>query len=215
MDLFIMNNARRTFIKKSFIGGALGLFVKDLHAKEVTPAEIEGPFYPITPQKDTDFDLTRINGQPGVAKGKVIYIQGKIINRDAQPIEDATVDIWQANAAGKYRHVHDANPAPVDENFQGWAIVQSGREGGFNFKTIIPGAYPVNASWLRPPHIHFKVSKKGYLELLTQMYFPGQKLNETDLLLQRKNTRERALMVAKKIKDDPETYEYDIVLAKV
>jgi protocatechuate 3,4-dioxygenase beta subunit len=205
---------RRNFIRSGIISGVLGLFARSAYAIHPTPDEIKGPFYPVFAQKDKDFDLTRIEGQQGVAKGRVIIIQGQILDTDGNPIEDVTVDLWQANADGRYRHPHDSNKAPLDPNFQGWAIVPSGKDGKFSFKTIYPGSYPASATWKRPPHIHFKVSKKGYIELITQMYFPGHKLNDLDLLLLRKNKDARKLMIATKLQDKPEIYKYNIVLRK-
>ena len=167
---------RRDFIKRSLFGGALSLVTGRVLAARPTPAEIEGPFYPVLAQKDKDFDLTRIQDQAGVARGRLIIIQGRILDMDGKPVEDVTVDLWQANAAGRYRHPHDSSKAPLDANFQGWAIVPSSKDGRFRFKTVYPGAYPASDDWMRPPHIHFKVSKRGYVELVTQMYFPGEKI---------------------------------------
>jgi protocatechuate 3,4-dioxygenase beta subunit len=197
----------------------LGVFTKSvlskgLRAERPTPPETEGPFYPVYPQKDKDFDLTQVTGQSGVAKGKVIFIRGQVLDTEGRPIEDATVDLWQANAAGRYRHPRDRNTAPLDPNFQGWAIVKSGREGRFQFKTIFPGSYPASAEWMRPPHIHFKVSKRGFAKLTTQMYFPGQTLNDSDQLLMRKSAEEAARMIAGRTAEPAETYEYQIVLEK-
>ena len=211
--------SRRTFIKAGMVGGLTAALSELTRAADSTvyrptPTEIEGPFYPITPQKDKDFDLTRIEGGSGIAQERKIFFEGQVLDTDGQPVENATVDLWQANAAGRYRHPYDSNPAPVDPNFQGWAIVQSGRQGRFYFKTVLPGAYPASGNWMRPPHIHFRVSKRGYLELVTQMYFEGQELNRSDLLLMRKSEMERQSMVARRIKDEPETYRYTIVLQK-
>ena len=181
---------------------------------KATPRQTEGPFYPIQAQKDKDFDLTKVEGKEGVAKGEQIHIVGTVVDTEGNPVEDATVDLWQANAAGRYAHPHDKNPAPLDENFQGWAIVPSGKEGGFKFKTIKPGAYPASKKWMRPPHIHFKVSKRGYVELTTQMYFPGEKLNETDGILQRHPKEEQELVIAKQDEDQADTLHFRIVLQK-
>lgn len=213
------DESRRSFIKAGMVGGLAAAVSELAQAADSTgylptPTEIEGPFYPITPQKDKDFDLTRIEGGSGIAQGRKIFIEGQVVDTDGQPVENATVDLWQANAAGRYRHPHDSNPAPLDLNFQGWAIVQSGRQGQFRFKTVFPGAYPASRNWMRPPHIHFKVSKRGYLELVTQLYFEGQKLNRSDLLLMRKNELEKQSMVARRIKEQPESYSYTIVLQK-
>lgn len=179
-----------------------------------TPTEIKGPFYPIIAQQDKDFDLTRIEGKEDAAEGQLIIIEGGVYDTSGAPVVGATVDLWQANTFGKYRHPHDPNPAPLDDNFQGWAIFPSGKNGGFRFKTIFPGTYPASANWTRPPHIHFKVTKMGYVELITQMYFPDQKLNQSDLLLQRKSREEQKLMVADKVSDEPETYRFKIVIQK-
>ena len=180
-----------------------------------TPEEIEGPFYPMVAQKDKDFDLTQIEGREGKAKGREIIISGKVYDTEGELVEDATVDLWQANAAGRYRHPHDSNEAPIDENFQGWAIVPSGKDGGFRFKTVYPGSYPAAEGWMRPPHIHFKVTKKGFVELITQMYFPDSELNAADLLLKRKNGEEKKLMISEKISDEPESYSYRIVIERL
>src|SRR5690606_34544996 len=102
------------------------------------------------------------------------------------PVADATVDLWQANSMGRYRHPDESSQNPLDPNFQGWAIVPSGRNGGFRFKTVFPGAYSAGLGWSRPPHIHFKISKAGFRPLTTQMYFPGHPLNEKNYLLRRK-----------------------------
>ena len=205
---------RRTFIKSGVVGGAIGLFTSSVYAGRPTPRETAGPFYPVIAQKDKDFDLTRIEGKSGTAKGKIIIIRGQVLDTDSKPVEDATVDLWQANAAGRYSHPHDTNTAPLDPDFQGWAIVASGKDGTFRFKTIYPGAYPATDSWTRPPHIHFKISKNGYIEITTQMYFPGEELNDSDLLLKDKSNEDRKLMIASSVKDQPETYEYNIVLQK-
>lgn len=206
--------SRRSFLLGMLAGLPLAIFSRVLRAGQPTPPETEGPFYPLYPQKDKDFDLTQAAGRSGVAKGRVIIIQGQVLDADGRFIEDATVDLWQANAAGRYRHPRDSNTAPLDPNFQGWAIVKSGREGRFQFKTIFPGSYPAAADWLRPPHIHFKVSKRGFAKLTTQMYFPGQELNDSDLLLMQKSDAEAARMIARRAEDTVEMYVYQIVLEK-
>ncbi len=211
--------SRRKFFQLGIASGMFG-FITNFKAdeKEVklpkTPKETKGPFYPITPQKDKDFDLTQIEGNKEVAKGKTIVIEGVVVDTDGKIVEDASVEIWQANAAGRYAHPHDTNKAPLDENFQGWAIVPSGKEGTFKFKTILPGAYPAGKDWMRPPHIHFKITKLGYIELITQMYFPDHELNAKDRLIMRKTPEEQKLMIAQKPKADEELYKFQIVLEK-
>ncbi len=209
--------SRRSMLKLGVLGGiagsaataAGGSYLPELNP---TPSEIKGPFYPIVAQKDKDFDLTKINGKDEAAKGTVIMIQGTVLDTDGNPVPDATVDLWQANAEGRYNHPHDRNDAPLDPNFQGWAVVPSGEKGGFRFKTIFPGVYPAAKDWMRPPHIHYKVSQRGYIELITQMYFPGHELKDKDLLLQHKGKKEQKLMIATEFDTEPTTYKYNIVL---
>lgn len=178
-----------------------------------TPAETEGPFYPVVAQKDMDFDLTRVEGGDGAAKGRIITVAGRVLDTDGKPIEDATVDLWQANAAGRYRHPQESSDNPLDPNFQGWAIVPSGKDGGFRFKTVYPGSYGGRA-WRRTPHIHFKITKAGYRPLTTQMYFPGEALNAKDFLYGDKSETERKLLTAAASAAEPDTYTWDIVLQK-
>ena len=217
---------RRNFLKAGTAGSLCGAGLatvesqakgesRELPLYSHTPTETEGPFYPVIAQKDKDFDLTKVKGSKEQALGEYIDIYGAVIDTEGNPVEDATVDLWQANAAGRYLHPHDSNPAPIDENFQGWAIVLSGRDGGFQLRTVIPGIYPVGSDWSRPPHIHFKVSKRGYVELTTQMYFPEHPLNQVDKLLQRKSKEEQKLMIAEKSPDKPNTFYYRLVIEKV
>ncbi len=209
--------------RRQFLLGAAGALIasscnsssKSVSQLLPTPAEVEGPFYPITAQKDKDFDLTQISGQSGTAKGKIVTIQGRVVDTSGQAIEGASIELWQANAVGRYRHPHDPNKAALDPNFQGWAIVLSGKQGGFKFKTIVPGAYQASADWIRPPHIHFKISKQTYHAIITQMYFPGEALNTSDLLLSKKNLAEQKHMIAKQDKKDKTKYLYSIILSKV
>lgn len=207
---------RKGFLIKGFLGmiGLTGTHAAQKHPHP-TPKEIEGPFYPVQAQKDKDFDLTKFGDQQEAAKGTHIFIKGEVIDQDGNPVEDATVDLWQANTHGRYRHPHDTSNGKLDPYFQGWAIVQSGEKGGFNFKTVYPGAYAVGKNWTRPPHIHFKVSKRGYEELVTQMYFPEHPLNGKDHLINKKSDEEKKLMVAKLSDEKTRTYFYQIILKKV
>ena len=207
---------RRSFIRKGIAGGAIsGASVASAGELTKTPSQTEGPFYPTVAQKDKDFDLSKVEGRDGTAKGEIIEIKGSVYDTEGNPVEGASVDIWQANAAGRYSHPHDSNSAPLDPDFQGWAIVPSGKEGEFKFRSIKPGAYPATKNWNRPPHIHFKVTKKGYHELTTQMYFPGEALNEKDGILRKEKPEERKLLIARKLSDNPLTLGFRLVLEKV
>ena len=205
---------RRTFIKSAILGSITSIFSSNTLAKMSTPQEVEGPFYPITPQKDKDADLTKVKGKNGSAKGEIIEIFGQVLDQNLNPIEDVTIDLWQANSFGKYHHPHDTSHAPIDEHFQSWAILQSGKQGKFRFKTVMPGAYSLNRNDKRTPHIHFKIGKLGYISLLTQLYFPDHPLNNKDGLFKSKTTQEQTLMTAKKTNKHNE-YQYNIILEKV
>jgi len=208
-------NKRRNFLKQATIGSVAVMVASKVGAKSLTPREVEGPFYPITPQKDKDADLTIVEGKNGVAKGTIIDIVGQVFDQNGNTVEGATIDWWQANSFGKYHHPHDNSEAPIDEHFQAWAILQSGKDGHFKLRTVMPGAYPFGAVQQRTPHIHLKVSKLGFESLLTQMYFPNQPLNEKDGLFKRKSKQEQALMTAKSVDGKDNFYRYDIVIEKV
>jgi protocatechuate 3,4-dioxygenase beta subunit len=154
-----------------------------------TNEQILGPFYPVLPPADQDADLTIIAGKDARALGQVVYVSGRVINVRGEPVVDAELEIWQANAAGRYTHPSDQNPAPIDPNFEGYAKIRTGPDGGYRFKTVKPGAYPATPSSTRPPHIHFDV--KGRVNrLVTQMYFEGEALNDKDAILQGASRKE-------------------------
>ncbi len=150
----------------------------------LTPTQTKGPFYPVFTQVDTDADLVMMTGKAQQAAGKVVVIEGIVSDQLCNPVEGALVEIWQACESGRYNHPSDPNTAPLDPNFQYWGKAVTSVDGKYRFRTIIPGAYPASDDWMRPPHIHFKVSRKGYRELITQMYFDGEPLNGSDLILQ-------------------------------
>jgi protocatechuate 3,4-dioxygenase beta subunit len=170
-------------------GAAAGLIAQRLGAEspaapcaDATPAQTSGPYYPTHDRDDEDPDLTRVRGRSERAAGEVILVRGRVLDEACRPVAGALVEIWQANKWGRYDHEKDAgNPRPLDPNFQSWAEMLTDAEGAFRFTTIKPGSYPVNEQgWVRPPHIHFRVSRRGYHELVTQMYFQGEPLNEAD-----------------------------------
>lgn len=151
---------------------------------EPTSDEILGPFYPTNTPADQCGDLTYIAGKTGRALGSIVYLSGRVLNRRGEPVPNAELDIWQANAAGRYAHPADENPAPIDPNFEGHARIRTGPDGSWRIKTVKPGGYPVTPDWSRPPHIHFD-ARGQVSRLVTQMYFEGESLNEKDILLQR------------------------------
>ena len=120
------------------------------------------------------------------ALGQLIHIRARVVDEDGAPVPGAVVEVWHCNAAGKYIHPNDTNDAPVDPNFYGAARLVAGDTGLIELRTIKPAAYPVpdTAGWWRPPHVHFSVWGRVWLSrLVTQMFFPGEPLNEADAIL--------------------------------
>jgi protocatechuate 3,4-dioxygenase, beta subunit len=181
-----------------------------------TPDQILGPFYPMMKPLDRDADLTIINGRKERAKGQVIHLMGHVLNIQGNPVEGARVEIWQANAEGRYTHPDDSNPAPLDPNFHGYGVQVTDKNGGYRFKTIRPGAYPTAVEgWTRPPHIHFDVTGRTN-QFVTQMYFAGESLNDKDRLLQSAANKEMLvaslMQPTKDFEPDSLVVNWDIVL---
>jgi protocatechuate 3,4-dioxygenase, beta subunit len=147
-----------------------------------TPDQILGPYFPVRRRAFTSNDLTTVEGGTGEAQGELIKVTGRVLNLDGEPVRGARLTIWQANSLGRYRHANDSNPAPLDPNFVGCTRIRSSEDGSYIIKTIKPGAYPASPEWTRPPHIHFEVQGR-FERLVTQMYFPGDPLNDRDRLL--------------------------------
>jgi protocatechuate 3,4-dioxygenase, beta subunit len=165
-----------------------------------TPDQILGPFYPIRPLVQ-NADLTRVPGRPGRAEGQVLNVMGRVVNLKGEPVRNAKVEVWQANAHGRYTHPSDPNPAPLDSNFEGSAILTTDLDGRYRFKTIKPAAYPAGPNTIRPAHVHFQVSGQQD-RLVTQMYFEGDPYNNTDRFLQSVGRPE--LLITKLLPPTPE-----------
>src|SRR3981081_3674171 len=147
-----------------------------------TPDQILGPFYPVVKPLHQGADLTTVPGKPGRAAGQLIHVMGRVINSHGQPVQGARVEIWQANTHGRYTHPSDTNPAPLDPNFEGYALLTTDAEGRYRFTTIKPAAYPAGPDRMRPAHVHFQVSGRQD-RLVTQMYFEGDPYLEPDRFL--------------------------------
>jgi protocatechuate 3,4-dioxygenase beta subunit len=149
-----------------------------------TLSELTGPVYPYGRMEPSDSDLTRQHA--GEPLGERIIVQGRVLDEDGRPIPQTLVEVWQANAAGRYAHRVDDHPAPLDPNFSGAGRTVTDDEGRYRFVTIRPGAYPWRNhpnAW-RPAHIHFSLFGTGFLSrLITQMYFPNDPLMPIDPVL--------------------------------
>jgi protocatechuate 3,4-dioxygenase beta subunit len=151
-----------------------GLRAQPAPARRATPSQTEGPFYPVTLPKDSDYDLLR-NGVQNYTKGQPAWVEGSVTDLQGKSVAGAQVEIWQCDETGHYHHPGDSGKA--DPAFQGFGRVTVGPDGLYRFRTIRPAPYSG-----RTPHIHVKV-KLGSRELLTtQLYVAGDSHNERDFL---------------------------------
>jgi protocatechuate 3,4-dioxygenase, beta subunit len=146
-----------------------------------TLSELTGPVYGEGDVAEQDGDLTRqFDGEP---LGERIIVTGRVLDGEGRPVRSTLVELWQANAAGRYAHEVDRHPAPLDPNFGGAGRALTDDDGVYRFTTIKPGAYPWGNhpnAW-RPAHIHFSLFGRAFTNrLVTQMYFPGDPLFEAD-----------------------------------
>jgi protocatechuate 3,4-dioxygenase beta subunit len=150
-----------------------------------TLSETTGPVFGEGTVEELDADLTRQHA--GEPLGERIVVSGRVTDDRGHPVRNTLVEIWQANAAGRYAHQVDQHPAPLDPNFTGAGRCLTDEDGRYRFVTIKPGAYPWGNhpnAW-RPQHIHFSLFGRAFTErLVTQMYFPGDPLMEFDPIFQ-------------------------------
>jgi protocatechuate 3,4-dioxygenase, beta subunit len=146
-----------------------------------TLSELTGPVYGHASVTAADHDLTNRGASEPI--GERIVVEGRVIDEDGRPVRDSLVELWQANAAGRYAHRVDRHNAPLDPNFTGAGRALTDADGHYRFLTIKPGAYPWgnhSNAW-RPAHIHFSLWGPSFLtRLVTQMYFPGDPLLALD-----------------------------------
>ena len=145
-----------------------------------TPWQGEGPFYPDRIPVDTDNDLVK-NGDTSVeAGGKILILNGMLVNLDFQPIMGVSIEIWQTDKNGVYLHSGSFARKIIDKKFQGFGRTKTDRNGHFFFRTIVPTEYPG-----RTPHIHMKLWREGKNILTTQLYILDHPHNKNDFLFQR------------------------------
>jgi protocatechuate 3,4-dioxygenase beta subunit len=184
-----------------------------------TLTEATGPAFGSDTPAPSTADLTRHGA--GEALGQRIIVAGRVLEGDGRPVGNTLLELWQANAAGRYVHEADQHDAPLDPNFLGAGHTLTDSDGNFRFLTILPGAYPWRNSYnaWRPAHIHFSVFGRSVAaRLVTQMYFPGDPLLALDPIynsIPDRDARERLIS-----RYDPELseaeyalgYRFDIVL---
>ena len=187
-----------------------------------TLSEVTGPVYGEDDIHPLDRDLTRSAARNGEPLGERIIVVGRVLDENDRPVPNALVEIWQANAAGRYVQATDQHPAPLDPNFWGAGRCLTNDAGEYSFTTIKPGAYPWrnhDNAW-RPAHIHFSLFGANFLaRLITQMYFPGDPLMALDPIVNGvHDEKARSRLIAAYAHDvtRPEWalgYRFDIVLS--
>jgi len=184
-----------------------------------TLSELTGPVYGHNPIGPADCDLTSHCADP--PQGERIIVAGRVLDEDGSGVPGALVEVWQANAAGRYRHSRDNHAAPLDPNFLGAGRAITDESGSYRFVSIKPGAYPWrnHANAWRPAHIHFSLFGPAFVtRLVTQMYFPNDPLIPLDPILQSipdRDAQERLVSSFDLSLTEPEWalgYRFDIVL---
>ena len=184
-----------------------------------TLSEVTGPVYGHERVGETDHDLTRQHG--GEPLGERMILHGRVLDGDGRPVRNSLIELWQANAAGRYKHDVDRHPAPLDPNFSGAGRCVTDDDGRYRFITVKPGAYPWRNhpnAW-RAAHIHISLFGPAFAtRLVTQLYFPGDPLFFQDPIFQSvREERDRQRMISRFDLDEtvPEwalAYEFDVVL---
>jgi protocatechuate 3,4-dioxygenase beta subunit len=185
----------------------------------VTPAETTGPFYPEPLPNEGLVDLTRTAPAAARAAGRLTEVRLKVVRPDGQPVPSAMLLVWQANAAGRYRHSRDASIAPLDPAFRGAALTRADAGGGLRLLTVRPGAYQAAGIGRRTPHLHWEAIGADS-RIATQMYFAGEPLNDADNLIARMKAKgvNPAPMMATAgrptLEGAAEAWDWTLVLAK-
>jgi protocatechuate 3,4-dioxygenase beta subunit len=184
-----------------------------------TLSEVTGPVFGGRPLGELDHDLTRQHA--GEPLGERITVSGRVLGPDGRPLRGQLIEVWQANAGGRYRHAVDTHDAPLDPNFSGAGRCVTNDDGEYRFITVKPGAYPWRNhpnAW-RPNHIHFSLYGRAIGErLITQMYFPGDPLFPFDPIfnsVRDPKARDRLVCSFELERTEPEWalgYRFDIVV---
>lgn len=204
--------SRRTFASAGLASAGLiwATGARALADRPPTAESAMGPFYPTIQPADADADLTWVKGGSARAAGQVIEVSGRVLDTRGNPIPGATLELWQANAAGRYDHPSDISKAPLDANFQGYATLRSDSAGEWRIVTVKPGGYdsPIGR---RPPHIHFDL-RGPKSRNIAQLYFPEEAAGNAADRLYKALGAQAATSVAVRDASDPNKYVWDIVL---
>jgi protocatechuate 3,4-dioxygenase beta subunit len=208
-------------------GRVLPVVVNDRESESRTPASrlyripdlARDPFAacpPLPALRAGENDLTRLAPGHRLASGQAISITGRILDETLRPVRRTLVEVWNANTHGRYSHTSDAgNDAPLDPDFYGFGRLLTDDDGRYELRTIKPGAYIArrDIGWWRPPHVHFSVVGSG-VRLVTQMYFPGEPLNEKDFIFMIVPEQERDRVIGRTApaRGGDRAFEFDIVI---
>jgi protocatechuate 3,4-dioxygenase beta subunit len=201
-------NNRHALERRHFLAGMAGSALVPLAAAQprrgesrATPAQTLGPFYPrdaTERPRETDADLIKVEGDRVLTKGVPIFLTGRVLDRRAEALANAVVEIWQCDANAVYHHPAGGAEAERDPNFQGYGVTRTDASGAFHFRTIRPVAYPG-----RTPHIHVRVVATGLAPLATQLYLADDPGNRSDFLFRRLAADEQAALTLKFEPIDP------------
>jgi protocatechuate 3,4-dioxygenase alpha subunit len=174
-----------------------------------TPSQTVGPFFrPALIRSENESLVT------SKSRGERITIEGRILDGEAAPVSDAMIELWQANADGRYDHPDDSQEKLIDPEFHGFGRAATDEAGRFHFYTIKPGSVPGPGNLLQAPHINVSIFARGLLKrLVTRIYFPGERLNATDAVLNTVALERRSTIVARiENAERPDMLRFDIVL---
>lgn len=202
--------SRRTFGAGLASAGLLLASSARASGRAPTAESPMGPFYPTLHPADADADLTLLRGHSTRASGQVIEVSGRLFDVRGNPLAGATMELWQANAAGRYDHPSDISKAPLDPHFQGYASIRTDANGNWRIVTIKPGGYdsPIGN---RPPHIHWDI-RSAKTRTIAQLYFPEEAAGNAADMLYKALGADAATSLAARDAADPNKYRWDVVL---
>ena len=218
-DQFTLRNSQPPYLYPLYVSTQKRAPSEPLILLESSLSHATGPVFGHDTVRLSDGDLTKQHASE--PQGERIIVSGQVLDDEGHTVRGALIEIWQANAAGRYRHQNDNHPAPLDPNFTGYGRALTDNDGRYSFASIKPGAYPWKNhenAW-RPAHIHLSLFGAGILSrLVTQIYFPGDPLLPFDPIynsIPDEAARQRLISTFDWATTKPEHalgYKFDVVL---